>query len=250
MQCKVCGLDNLQEAPYCSNCGNALIAVVAPLHEIEIGVTSSYGNGWRQLWKNFPILLLIFIITMLIGSPGSVVANIGQRIGGLAAIWGFLFSMVYGIFLTSVITYGVLFVYLTAARNDPVDFGDMFEGFHYYLRAVGASLLVGIITFIGFLLLIVPGIIFACKLAFTPYLIIDREMRVFEAMEESWRMTTGHAWQVFLIGLLAIPICIAGLICCFVGIIPASIWCGLAYASLYHAVSTSGTTYVQFADSL
>ena len=89
MQCKACGIDNAQEAPFCSNCGNALIAVVAPLHEIEIGVISSYGNGWRQLWKNFPILLLIFILSALIVLPGSIVSTIGQNIGGLAEFAGY-----------------------------------------------------------------------------------------------------------------------------------------------------------------
>jgi hypothetical protein len=44
---------------------------------------------------------------------------------------------------------------------------------------------------------------------------------------------------VFLIGLLAIPIVIAGLICLVVGIIPALMWITAAFASLYHAVSKS-----------
>jgi hypothetical protein len=50
-------------------------------------------------------------------------------------------------------------------------------------------------------------------------------------------MTGGHAWKVFLIGLLAIPICIAGLICFGVGIIVSIMWVTLAFASLYYAVS-------------
>ena len=62
-------------------------------------------------------------------------------------------------------------------------------------------------------------------------------MGVIEAVKESWRMTSGHAWKVFLIGLLSIPIGIAGLICFGVGIIIAIMWINLAFASLYHAVS-------------
>jgi hypothetical protein len=44
---------------------------------------------------------------------------------------------------------------------------------------------------------------------------------------------------VFLIGLLAIPISIAGLICFGVGIIIAVMWVSLAFGSLYHAISLS-----------
>ena len=92
--------------------------------------------------------------------------------------------------------------------------------------------------------MIVPGIIFACRLAFTPYLVVDRQMEVIEAVKESWRMTRGHAWKVFRVGLMAIPIGLAGLLCCGVGIIIAIMWSKLAFASLYHAVSSSGNAPV------
>ena len=205
------------------------------------GVVSSYKNGWRQLWKYFLVLLLIGIIYVLISSI-SAVFNIGQGAGAAgAAVLGIL-SLAYGILLTSPIGYGVSFAYLKAARGDTLDVKDMFEAFHNYWNAVLASLLVGVIIGIGFVLLIVPGIIFACKLVFTPYLVVDRKMEVIEAVKESWRMTSGHAWKVFLIGLLAIPISIAGIICFGVGIIVAIMWISLAFASLYHAVSSLGKT--------
>jgi uncharacterized membrane protein len=75
--------------------------------------------------------------------------------------------------------------------------------------------------------------------------VVDRKMAVMEAIEESWRMTGGHAWKVFFIGLLAIPICIAGLLCFIVGIIISIMLVGLAFASLYHAVSSTGNASVQ-----
>ena len=64
-------------------------------------------------------------------------------------------------------------------------------------------------------------------------------MEVIEAVKESWLMTNGHAWKVFLIGLLGFFISIAGLICFGVGIIVAIMWITLAFASLYHAVVLS-----------
>jgi hypothetical protein len=51
----------------------------------------------------------------------------------------------------------------------------MFAAFNNYLNAVLAYLLVTVIIIIGFVLLIIPGIIFACKLAFVPYLIVDQK---------------------------------------------------------------------------
>jgi len=238
MRCNKCGRDNSPEASFCAACGTPLV-VSQPTTQATVlvpGITSSYGNGWRRLWPNFLELFLVLIIYAVISS----VANV-SRVGGGAAPVLAIFTLAYSILLAQPIGYGMAFAYLKVARGDKLQVKDMFESFHNYWNAVLASLLVGAIVVIGFVLLIIPGIYFACKLAFTPYLVVDRRMAVIDAVKESWRMTGGHAWKVFLIGLLAIPIAIAGLICLGVGVIIAMMWISLAIASLYHAVSTSGT---------
>ena len=202
------------------------------------GVGSSYGNGWGKLWKYFLELFLIGIIGAIIGIPSGM-GGWARDAVGTVTILGIL-GFIYGILLVGPVDYGVLFAYLKAARGDKLEISNMFEAFRNYWNAVLANILVGVIVIIGFILLIIPGIIFACKLVFTPYLVVDRKMQVIEAVKESWRMTNGHAWEVFLIGLLAIPISIAGLICFGVGIIVSLMWIRLAFASLYHSVSLSG----------
>jgi len=207
------------------------------------GVGSAYKNGWRQLfWKYFLGLFLILIIGFIISIPTGM--NEWVQGATAAGILGFL-AFIYGILVEGPVQYGVTFAFLKAARGDKLEIKDMFAAFKNYWNAVLASLFVGVIIVIGLVLLIVPGIIFACKLAFTPYLVVDRKMAVMEAIEESWRMTGGHAWKVFFIGLLAIPICIAGLLCFIVGIIISIMWVNLAFASLYHSVSMSGKASVQ-----
>ncbi|MFC1919131.1 hypothetical protein ACFLWW_04100 [Chloroflexota bacterium] len=202
-------------------------------------VEASYRNGWRQMKKYFLELLLIFIIGAVISGPSG-----GSRwsmddttvvTAGMVILSIFLFA--YNILIASPVEYGISFANLKAVRNDKLEIKDIFGAFQNYWNAVLANLLVGVIVVVGIFLLIVPGIIFACKLAFTPYLVVDRKMDVIEAVKESWRMTNGHAWTVFLIGLLAIPICIVGLICFVVGIIPAIMWIKASFASLYHAVN-------------
>ena len=200
---------------------------------LKPGVFSSYGNGWRQLWKYFLELFLILIISWVLSIP----AGISGWTGGAAI--AVVISIAYNILVMGPVNYGVSFTYLRAARRDKLEIKDIFAAFQNYWNAVLASLLVGIIIGIGFILIIVPGIIFACKLAFTPYLVVDRKMEVIEAIKTSWRMTGGHAGKVFLIGLLAIPIFFAGLICLGVGVIISFMWVTAAFASLYHAVSSS-----------
>ena len=205
-------------------------AVLAP------GVGSSYSNGWGKLWKYFLELFLIFIIYAIVSSPSWTLEQTTDGVSAGDAFLSIIF-FAYGLLLVGPIGYGVAFANLKAARGDKLEITDMFAAFKNYWNAVLANLLVGAIIVLGLVLLIIPGIIFACKLAFTPYLVLDRKMEVTEAVKESWRMTNGHAWKVFLIGLLAIPISIAGLICFGVGIIVAFMWITLALASLYHAVS-------------
>lgn len=208
---------------------------------IRPGVGSSYGNGWRQLWKYFLELLLISIVAWVLSLP----SGMGGWAGGGAGAFLGIVAVAYGILVIGPIDYGLNYSFLKAARGDKLEIKDMFAAFQNYWNAVLANLLVGVIVVIGFVLIIIPGIVFACKLAFVPYLVVDRKMDVIEAIKTSWKMTGGHAWKVFFIGLLGIPIAIAGLICLGVGVIIAIMWITMALASLYHSVSTSADTAVE-----
>ena len=200
-------------------------------------VGASYSNGWKRLKQYFLELLLITVIGIIIAVPFGIFNDDTVMVGAGAAILG-IFGFAYGLLVVQPVDYGVSFANLRAARGEKLEIKDMFEAFKNYVNVVLANILAGAIIVIGLVLLIVPGIVFACKLAFVPYLVVDRKMEAIEAVKESWQMTGGYAWKIFLIGLLAIPISIAGLICFGVGIIFAVMWINIAFASLYHAVSS------------
>ena len=131
---------------------------------------------------------------------------------------------------------------MKAVRGTPPKVSDVFEVLQNYLNVVAAHLLVCVIVAVGLIFLIVPGIVFACRLVFTPYLVVERKMDAAAAIRESWRMTRGCALDAFLIGLLAIPIFIAGLIAFGLGVIISLIWIRLAFASLYQAACEADAT--------
>ena len=85
--------------------------------------------------------------------------------------------------------------------------------------------------------MIVPGIIFACRLALVPYLVVDRGLDAIKAVETSWKMTKGHASTIFWMGVLILPIALGGLIVFGVGVIVSMMWIKLAFASLYVAIN-------------
>jgi uncharacterized membrane protein len=153
-----------------------------------------------------------------------------------------IFSVAYGIIVLGPISYGVNWIFLKAARNEPFKTYDMFMAFQNIWNVVIANVLVSIIIGIGIVLLIVPGIIFACRLAFVPFLVMDQKLEPIEAIKKSWEMTQGYGWTIFAMAIMSFFIAIAGLICLGVGILPAIIWIESAFASLYWAVATKKTS--------
>ena len=89
-----------------------------------------------------------------------------------------------------------------------------------------ANLLVVAIVGIGLVLFVVPGIIFACRLAFVRYLVMDKGLDPVAAIEKSWIMTRGHGWRIFGMYLLAIVMFFFGLLLLIVGGLFALMWAG------------------------
>ncbi|MBI5777862.1 MAG: hypothetical protein HZA49_00200 [Planctomycetes bacterium] len=187
-------------------------------------VFACYGHAWRRLWKTFLMLLLVNFILFLLTTPNFM---------------PFCLGYIYGIMVGWPLSYGTMLVNLKAARGEQIQVEDLFAGFKNYGNVLLASLLTTIIITTGFIMLIVPGIIFACKLAFVPYLVMEGKADAGDAIAQSWIMTRGYTLKIFLIGLLSIPIIIGGIICLCVGVIPTFFWISLASASMYYAVSAA-----------
>jgi len=202
-------------------------------------VGDCYGHGWKVIWKNFLELFLIGLIMVLFSIP----------INGFALLAGenFLYNnvtlfilptLLYGLLVLAPMSWGVYYAFLKAVRGEKVEIRDMFAFTRNYANVVLAYLLMNFIIGIGLVILIIPGIIFACKLAFVPYLVIDKNMTAMDALKTSWSMTEGYAMNIFLIGLLAIFISIGGMIVFFVGVIIAAMWIYAALASMFYAVDS------------
>jgi uncharacterized membrane protein len=224
--CNNCGAATSELAEICVKCGAKLVDTpAASPPPVLPGVISVYRYGWKKLWPSFWILFLISLVYFALNSMTSLIPK------------NIRFLSILSLLYTPPLEYGVVNCYLRVAREGKVIFEDMFNGFKNYWNTIAAYFLSFLIILGGFILLVVPGIIFACKLAFVPYLVIDRKLGPVAAIKESWNMTEGHAMEVFLIGLVGIPIVIAGLICLIVGVIVSYMWIGMAMASLYYAVS-------------
>ena len=199
-------------------------------------ISGSYGYSWQQMWKYFLYLFLIIVILGIAQAPGSAISEAARDSSSYMILIQIIFAA-YWLLVLPVIDFGADLLFLRAMRNEKIDLKEMFSGFKAnYLNIILAHLIWVAIVGIGFVFLIVPGIILACRLVFIPYLVMDKNMEPVAAVEKSWEMTKGHGWKIFGMALLAILIVIMGLICFIVGIFFAIIWISGAFAALYHAI--------------
>jgi hypothetical protein len=198
-------------------------------------ISSIFGYAWEHMWKNFLDLLIIAIVVSLLSIPTGGM-SIADEIDSPFGLLLFFPSLVYTIFIFGPIEFGAYYVFLKAARNEKVRLEDVFVVFKNYINVLVASLLSGLLILVGILFCIVPGIFIACKLAFVPFLVVDKKMDGVAAIKESWNLTNDFGMTILIYGILSTLLFILGFLLCGVGILIAFIWVYLALASLYIAV--------------
>lgn len=209
----------------------------------------NYSKGWKLSFTVFIELIVVTIVYAVIQIPSNMVQVSTDDFEWFMVPVAML-GIAYAVFIATPIGMSASWVFLKAVRREKIEIKDMFSVFERnYWNAVLAGLIKTIIIVLGFFMLIVPGIIFACRLAFVNYLVIDEKMEALEALKASWAMTKGHGWTIFGMALLAFLIIIAGLLVLFVGVFISVMWITASFAVLYHSVYvkkgiplTNGTT--------
>jgi hypothetical protein len=214
----------------------------------------SFGTGWKVMSDNFLRLFLLVIVIGIIAAPFNMAKiNVHPdnfhwapwqwdhmvRFGtfGILALFYGLIAMLYAFLVAPVFQYGANLMFLDAVRQTKPEYETLIKGFREnYLSIILANLLVIALVVLGFFALIIPGIIIACRLAFVPYIVMDKKLDPIEAVEQSWRLTRGHGWTIFFMGFASFFIIIFGLILIIVGIFPAIIWVWSSFATLYESL--------------
>lgn len=207
----------------------------------EPGVGSALGSGWRKMQDNFLVFFLPVLVMVVMEVPFQG-ANMGGSDGDDVSPFFGLLGFAYRLLFMPVVNYGIDLVFLRGVRGDPVEMKSMFDGFYNYINVVLTALLVFGLVCIGFIALVIPGIYVACRLVFASYLVMDEGMEPIAAVEASWRITRGHAWTIFLLGLTSFFLFVLGMALLLVGIFPAIMWIKASFASLYLSITRADTT--------
>jgi hypothetical protein len=223
---------------------------------------TSFGTGFQVMLDNFlRLLLVIFVIAILTvpfkmfdfkfnlydipRSPYHWGHLFGHDFGqlfslgalGMLGIFLGLIALAYTFLAAPVVKYGGDMIFVEAVRKIKPDFEWLIKGFwQNYLYIVLANLLVVALIVLGFFALIIPGIIIACRLVFVSYIVMDKKLDPIEAVELSWKLTRGHGWTIFFMGLTSVFIIVFGLLMVIVGVFPAAMWISSSFATLYQSV--------------
>lgn len=139
--------------------------------------------------------------------------------------------------VTASITLGFVNIALKLIDKKKVEKKDLFfQDFGLVFMYIVTNLIRTVIIIVGFILFIIPGIIFAIKLQFVDYLIVDKKMGI-DSLSKSWEMTKGVKLNLFLFWILLALINIAGALLLLVGLfitIPLSM---VATAYVYRKLS-------------
>ena len=103
-----------------------------------------------------------------------------------------ILGTVINVALGTLVSMGATAFYLAAHDNpDAADLSLLWHPRPFW-KYLGASILLTLVIIAGFMLLVVPGVIFGLMFMFTPFIVVERELGPIDAMEESNRLTRGR----------------------------------------------------------
>ena len=129
---------------------------------------------------------------------------------------------------------GIIILGINRVREKPVNIKQILDYYPLILTLLGAYFLVLLLTIIGFVLLVLPGIYLSVAYVFTLSLVADKGLGVWEAMELS-RKTVTHRWWKFLgLSIAVTLILIVSMIPLGIGLIWSVPMTYITYGLMYH----------------
>ena len=175
---------------------------IARDYPVDIG--GCIGRSWELIQKNFWLCVGATTLIWLVNGAVSGVPFIGGLVG-LA-----LLGPLHG---------SLSFMFLKLVRGERAELGDAFSGFNIaFVPLMLCGLISSLLTSVGFLACLLPGIylLVAWKLALL--LVIDKKLDFWPAMEVSRKVITHHWWEFFGLVLVLFLLTIAGLLACLIGV--------------------------------
>lgn len=192
----------------------------------------SIGDLINQAWEIFKEQWLVFYGLMI--GAWIVLAVLGMVMELLPeqpffVLTGVIINIGLQFLVSAILIKGMLDI--TDRRK--LDFTSILQNPSILVNLLIGSFLLSFIVIGGFILLIIPGIIWSIKYRFTPYLIVEKGMGPLEALRESGRLTQGHKWNIFVLGLVLFLVNLLGVLALVIGLVVSIPVTAIAQVALY-----------------
>jgi hypothetical protein len=209
----------------------------APAGGLEIGkVLQDAANVLGRNLVPFGLLGLV-----LVGVPGAV-SEVGKTLskenGGFAilAVLGGIVTLVTRPILLGALFYGTL----RDLDGEPASMADCLRaGRRRWGTLLGLTIWSGLLIGLGFIFLVVPGVILAARWAVAAPLVVMGGDGIQGSMDRSAKLTEGRRWSIFLLYLIVF-IAVFALLVVF-GVLSGALLPKLPEAALTGIVSSLGT---------
>ena len=111
---------------------------------------------------------------------------------------------------------GLLGIRRAAGKETPVS--TLWEPYSQAIPLIVMLLLMAVLVVAGFFLLVLPGIYLSVSYSFAPYLIVEKNMGVWEALETSRKAITQYWWRYLGLMIVAMVLIIIGSIPLLIGL--------------------------------
>lgn len=203
MFCQRCGTQVGSTVQFCPNCGQSvgsapvsggapMAAPWTPPTGVQASAGRWIGEGWALVKADLGNYIVITLVFALLSSV--------PLIQGPLIVGFHIFTMKK-----------------LMGRNPEI--GDLFKGFNFFIPALVASLVIGLFTFVGTLLCLIPGLVVAAMYKFTYLFIVDKKMDFWPAMEASHAVVKNDYFGFTMFLILAFLVNVLGVLCCFVGLL-------------------------------
>lgn len=174
-------------------------------------IKESLKFGWGKTFENLSFLLITTLCFMIVGAIFGSLANNNS--------FGFVFRFI-NTFVNCFGSFTAVRIGLKIYKGEKPNFKDIFNiNWNTFGLYILASILYMVITGVGFILLIVPGIILAVRLGFFRFILIDEGAKVIDSIKKSFELTRGFFWQLLLLSLVFCIINILGAIIIGIGLL-------------------------------
>lgn len=226
---------------------NARVVVAGPSGSLEDALAGRYdfdiGQVMNEAWGLTRGMKASFWgAAIIIYAIFFVLALVAASLAGKSAITQFLPSLVLGI-LGPVLFIGLVMIGVRRAAGLPVSFATAFSCFDRAGTVLLASLLTTLLTYVGFVLILIPGIYLAIAYCMTLPLIADRRLQPWPAIETSRKAVSKRWFQFFLLMLVVGLVIFVSAIPLGIGVIWTAPWAinvvGVVYRRTFGVVQTS-----------